>query len=140
LTIDIDGNLTGSADLDRIRGDFEKEYKRTYGFEAHGETIDVESLRVVIKANAADARDWFQAAARADATTPVSQPSRKAYFGPDFGWLDIPILSRDALRGEARPGPFVIEGYDATTVVPPDFGGRVDKWGNIILERSERGA
>ncbi|MCO5089821.1 hydantoinase/oxoprolinase family protein [Bosea sp. (in: a-proteobacteria)] len=140
LTIEVDGDLAGPADIERIRRSFKSEYQKTYGFEAPGEAIDIEAMRVVIKADATDARDWFQAAARADAASAVSQPSRQAYFGPDFGWMETPIVSRDALQREPRRGPFVIEGYDATTVVPPDFEGQVDAWGNIILNRKTGGA
>src|SRR5262249_60881889 len=31
----------------------------------------------------------------------------------------LPIFARTALAAEARPGPFIIEEYDATCVVPP---------------------
>ncbi len=137
LMIPIDGKISTTADLGRIKDEFKDEYKRTYGFEAPGEAIEIESIRVVIRAKAAEAKDWFKAAADADARDPVSQSHRKAYFGPQFGWLDTPILSRAALRDAPRNGPFVIEGYDATTVVPPDFQGSVDGWGNIILQRTD---
>jgi N-methylhydantoinase A len=135
LTIAVEGAISTMAELERIRGDFKDEYKRTYGFAAPGEAIEIESVRVVVRAKAAEAQDWFRAAADADARGSVSQSTRRAFFGPRFGWLDVPIISRAALRAAPRPGPFVIEGYDATTVVPPDFQGTVDAWGNIILKR-----
>jgi N-methylhydantoinase A len=31
-------------------------------------------------------------------------------------------------------GPAIVEQMDATTVVPPDFEGRVDSFGNLFLE------
>jgi N-methylhydantoinase A len=137
LTISVEGAIATKADLERIRSQFKDEYKRTYGFEAPGEAIEIESVRAVVRAKTAEAKDWFNAAAEADARGRVSQSARRAYFGPRFGWLETPIISRAALLGAPRPGPFVIEGYDATTVVPPDFEGSVDGWGNIILKRMD---
>jgi N-methylhydantoinase A len=134
LQIAVEGSLSDPSDVDVVRDRFKTEYRKTYGFEAPGDAIEVESLRVVACATASQTRDWFEAAAKADAAGAVSQESRKAYFGPEFGWRDTPILSRGALGKEHRRGPFVIEGYDATTVVPPDFSGQVDEWGNIVLQ------
>jgi N-methylhydantoinase A len=137
LIIAIEGEISNAADIEGIRTRFKSEYKRTYGFEAPGEAIEIEALRVVVRAESKGAKGWFKAAAEADASGGVSQSNRQAYFGPRFGWRDTPIISRAALRDEARAGPFVIEGYDATTVVPPDFLGSVDDWGNIILQRTK---
>jgi uncharacterized protein with gpF-like domain len=30
----------------------------------------------------------------------------------------------------------VVEEYDCTCVVPPDFDASVDRWGNLVLEAS----
>jgi N-methylhydantoinase A len=139
LTLPVKDAIATPADMAEIAAAFGAEYRRTYGFESPGESIEVNGLRVVIAAEAAQAKGWFKAAAEADAAGPVSQARRRTYFGPDFGWHETPIVTRAALRGEARQGPFIIEGYDATTVVPPDFAGAVDEWGNIILKRTARG-
>jgi N-methylhydantoinase A len=139
LTLPVKGPIATPADMAGIAEAFGEEYRRTYGFDSPGESIEVNGLRVVIAAEASQAKGWFKAAAEADAAGPVSQTNRSAYFGPDFGWHETPIVTRAALRGEPRPGPFIIEGYDATTVVPPDFAGTVDEWGNIILKRTAQG-
>ncbi len=140
LTIRAPETMRSEADKAMIAEQFMAEYKRTYGFDSPGESIEIEALRVLARGLSSEAKGWFKAAAEADAVGSVSQKSRRAYFGREFGWLDTPILSRAALGVTPRQGPFVIEGYDATAVVPPDFSGIVDEWGNIVLVRSASGA
>lgn len=139
LTIRVPGPVRSEEDKAKISEQFTGEYKRTYGFESPGESIEIEALRVVAKGIASEAKGWFKAAAEADAVGPVTQKSRRAYFGPEFRWLDTPIISRADLGSHPRRGPFIIEGYDATTVVPPDFAGTVDDWGNVVLKRFAAG-
>ena len=55
------------------------------------------------------------------------------YFGPQAGWIVTPILSRGDLA-TPRPGPAVIEEYDATCVVPPGTRAGLDASGNIVME------
>jgi N-methylhydantoinase A len=46
-----------------------------------------------------------------------------------------PIYSRSALlAGNRISGPAVVTEYSATTFIPPDWRGRVDPDGNLILE------
>ena len=61
--------------------------------------------------------------------------TRRAYFGPEFGWRDTPVLSRSAFSAEPREGPVIIEEYDCTTVVRPGWRISRDEWHNMIVER-----
>jgi N-methylhydantoinase A len=54
------------------------------------------------------------------------------YFGPEDGWLDTPVLRRPDLTAP-RPGPCIIEEYDATCLVPPRAEAVLDDIGNIVL-------
>lgn len=48
--------------------------------------------------------------------------------------LDTPFLDRSKLPvGTAFAGPVIVEQYDTTTVVPPEFTGVVDNAGNLII-------
>lgn len=59
--------------------------------------------------------------------------ARKVWFG---GWRDTAIWSRlDLPVGAVVEGPAILEQPDATTVVPPGQRGRVDRLGNLIVER-----
>jgi len=43
------------------------------------------------------------------------------------------VLRRSDLT-DARPGPLIIEEYDATCLVPPGARGELDGGGNIVVE------
>jgi N-methylhydantoinase A len=59
---------------------------------------------------------------------------RRAYFGPDLGLVDTPVLPRAAVRSGPVPGPLIVEEYDATTLVPPGWTIRRDAMNNLVLE------
>ena len=59
---------------------------------------------------------------------------RNVYFEKLREWISTPIYSRDFLVGE-YPGPAIIEQYDSTTIVYPEWSFRVDEVGNLILRR-----
>jgi N-methylhydantoinase A len=64
---------------------------------------------------------------------PEPQPPRRAYFGPDHGWIETPVLRRSDLT-PARTGPLIVEEYDATCLVPPGARCELDTGGNIVVE------
>ena len=59
--------------------------------------------------------------------------SRRVYFGPQAGWIVTPILTRGDLA-TPRPGPAIVEEYDATCVVPQGARAWLDAYGNIVME------
>jgi len=69
-----------------------------------------------------------------DAPLTVAEGEREVYFGPEYGLLRTPVLSRNRLDAQARAGPMVIEEYEGTVVVPPDATARRDGDGNILIE------
>ena len=65
--------------------------------------------------------------------TSASAASRQAYFGPEAGWIDTPVLRRGDLA-TARSGPCIIEEYDATCLVPPGGTASLDRYANIVID------
>jgi N-methylhydantoinase A len=60
--------------------------------------------------------------------------SRPVWF--DGAWHDTAIYDRLALpAGYALAGPAVLEQPDATTIIDPGLTARVDRFGNVIVER-----
>lgn len=60
---------------------------------------------------------------------------RQAYFGPEAGWLQTPVMPRSALGAEPQKGPLIVEEYDTTTIVRPGWQASLDQWNNIVIER-----
>ena len=67
-------------------------------------------------------------------TGPAST-SRQAYFGPQDGWQETPVMARRMLTGRRSEGPLIIEEYDATTVIPPGWRASLDAGGNIMIDQ-----
>lgn len=69
----------------------------------------------------------------AGATGLTPSVARRAYFGAGSE-SETAVLGRRDLGPAARPGPFIIEEYDATTIVPPGATAQPDTMGNIVIE------
>jgi N-methylhydantoinase A len=117
---------------------FGEEHLRTYGHRADDEPVDLVNLRVVGWADPPGPRDIDPAAligGHGDAT-PDRWRQRKAYFGAAHGIIDTLVVARGDLLEGAAAGPLIVEEYDATTVVPPDWEALLDGRGNIIMTRT----
>ena len=60
---------------------------------------------------------------------------RKIYFGPQFGWLDTPVVERLDLNKNPTEGPVLVEEYDSTIVVPPHWKVSIDALKDVVLQR-----
>jgi N-methylhydantoinase A len=82
------------------------------------------------------------------ATVPVEKPKpeelpaedkaepghREANF--DGEWQEVPVLDREGMgEGSEVAGPAIIEFKESTCVVRPDWRGRVDGVGTLVLEK-----
>jgi N-methylhydantoinase A len=112
-----------------IAAAFDAEHERTYGHSSPGAPTDLVSLQALGRALTGVEGEVL----RGVASAPSPAASRPAYFGPEFGLRDTPVLSRGALRQVSRPGPLIVDEFDATTVVPPDATCRLDAHGNIEI-------
>ena len=111
---------------------FEAEHLARYGHAFSGEfPVEVVNLRLVGTRRPAGIVEPapFDAASRAG-----SDARRAVYFGPATGMVETPVIGRGRLGREPQPGPFIIEEYEGTCVVPPDCTARLDRLGNVIIE------
>ena len=122
--------------LNEIKELFEDEHERTYGYRSVNEQIEVVNIRVI-------GRQINPEGKQTDLTTIGSslydciqkKSDRKAYFGQDLGLIDVPVISRYDVDLQYHSGPAIIEEYDTTVVVPPDWNLKRDSNWNLILER-----
>jgi N-methylhydantoinase A len=67
---------------------------------------------------------------------PVAIGVRRLRFGD---WVDTPLYDRGELRaGDVIDGPAVIQEFGSTVPVHPGFRAEVDRWGNLLLTRTNR--
>jgi N-methylhydantoinase A len=130
LTVPLPDGPIGSATLAGLAEIFHTEHARTYGHRAT-DPIQFVNLRLTARGPRPPAAP---ARAESNGHAPAPPlPARLAYFGA-AGQQLTPVVRRADLSAAPRSGPFIVEEYDATTVVPPGWTGRIDVHGNIIIE------
>ena len=115
--------------LARLPALFAAEHERTYGFRApDAEPVELIGLNVVARGIPGRPR-LPERIPPAAAAVPAS---RRAWF-EHAGWVDTPVLDRARLDAEPRPGPLIVQEYDATCLVPPGAAAALDRFGNIVV-------
>ena len=133
LTVLMPPGEVSTANVARLGEAFAEEHEKSFGYRTDA-PYQLVNLRVIARGLSQESR----VPERMDLTAPSnnSGPSqRPVYFGPNLGWIDTEVVDRSALDSNAVRGPLIIEEYDSTTVVPPEWEASVDQWQNIILDR-----
>ena len=113
---------------------FHAAYERTCGFSFAGRKAVRLSRLSVTATGVLPKPPLPRVAKQAGRVTPVGR--RPVFFFAPDGFVDCPIYRRLALgSGASLNGPAVVEQYDATTLVPPDWRAVVDDHGSLILSR-----
>jgi N-methylhydantoinase A len=130
LTVPVPDGRLGPAEVAAIEEAFGQEHERTYGHRAgQDEPVELTEIRISARGIAertVTPQGQFDSRAK-------SAGMRPAYFGPDVGWLDTPVLTRADLA-TPREGPCIVEEYDATCVIPPGARASLDPIGSILIE------
>jgi N-methylhydantoinase A len=130
--------ITGAAELDEqalreVAEAFGAEHLRTYGHRTTDASVEIVNVRAAARV-VAEHEQAYDPRALTHANGTVAERVRLAYFGDRFGTREARVLPRAGLGEDTVPGPIVVEEYDCTCVVPPDFDASVDGWGNLVLE------
>lgn len=113
-----------------IREQFDKEHKKLYGYSSK-DPIEIVSVKVLAIAKIPKI-EIAESRRNKDKIEIISK--RKVYFNGES--YEIPIYSRNAIDvGFEGKGPAIIEEYDSTIVINPNWKWFVDKYLNIILSR-----
>jgi len=133
LAIPIQGLLVTRGDLADISERFSVAHDATFGYRSDEERLQFVSLKVVGR-GVPDAPRLPDRVQIGDGFT-AATGTRRAYFGPDHGWLETPVTGRTGLGGKTHIGPLIVEEYDTTTVVRPGWSASLDEWNDIVLEK-----
>lgn len=134
LQVPLASDAITTASLADLSEAFEAEHQRTYGHRfADGDGVEVVAIEVTGTFVGGESLPSI-VKVRKRIGPVTTEPRRAAYFGPERGLHQVDILDRTALAPGARRGPFVIEEYDGTTVVPPDASAHLDPAGNIVID------
>lgn len=124
--------LTVEADnVEDLRSRFHAAHEKRYGYRMDDEPVELVNLRLVATVPVEKPEP-----AESPATGQAESGRRRANF--DGEWLDISVLDRERMGETAVvEGPAVVEFAESTCVVPPGWGGEVDRAGTLVLSRSE---
>ncbi|MEC7489410.1 MAG: hydantoinase/oxoprolinase family protein [Pseudomonadota bacterium] len=119
-----------------VQAAFEECYRRDYGRVLDGIPCRVMNLRVSV-IGYRPSFDLSVLAPSSEATLDdAERTSRQVYA--QGAWHDARVYDRLLLPvGAVIAGPAILEQADATTFIDPGLAGRVDDYGNVIVERKK---
>jgi len=126
-------NRPARTELTKVVGDaFYKAHLRRFGYADRNEPVEVVNLRLKMDVAMEKPQVKRQNAGRSDSSAArIAEAEVVFQQGP----LMSPLYQRDDLVcGNRISGPSLVIQMDATTVVPPGWGGAVDPFGNLLLE------
>ena len=118
LTVSVPDGAIDRGAVAAIEEAFGREHERTYGHRA-GPDEPVELVTILVTGHGLASKTRVPERIRSSRAEPKAHAPRQAYFGPETGWLPTPVIGRSALSATPRPGPLIVEEYDATCLVPP---------------------
>jgi N-methylhydantoinase A len=130
--VELPADRLGSLDAAYLAGLFADAHHRTF---MHGATLDRPVEIVTLRVGATLP---IGAAPRLDRETLASRAPEKTRIFHGEAWVDGSRYVAEALSaGQKIEGPAVIEGYTATTWVPPGWTAALDAADNLILRRAQ---
>ena len=122
-----------TLDAKAVRAAFERRYSEVYGRLLDGIPIRVLNIHVALIGRRPKL-DLTALAPAGGSIATAKQGVRPVYV--NGGWHDAVIYARHELPVDALiRGPAILEQQDTTIFVEPDLQARVDRLGNIIIER-----
>jgi N-methylhydantoinase A len=107
---------------------FAAEHERRYGYRDPGE-VELVNVGLALTQRVSEPVPRAAAAGR------LERSARRARFAGE--WVEAEVLRGEPPSGTEAAGPCILELPEATLVVPPGWGARVDAHGAVVLE-SER--
>mgnify|MGYP001297754969 CR=1 FL=1 len=110
---------------------FHEEHESTYGHKAVDEGVEIVNLRLV---SMGTSNRLTPNLAGDTLNSGQNIQNREVYFGSHQGLIATPVIRRSDLGFDFEQGPFIVEEYDATVVVPPGCNAKTDETNNIFIE------
>jgi N-methylhydantoinase A len=136
LTIHFDLKRLKQKGFDYLRSLFDKEHERAYGFAAKDEEIKIVNLKVI---GLGKIKKHVPPEVPKGSKQPVKaavKEMREVYLDDTGTPSRCAVYDREQLRSaNITVGPAIIEEVDSTTVILPDYRGRVDRYGSLIISK-----
>ena len=134
VMVDLPSGPEGASAFESICNDFHDVHDRIFGFQYRGrQDVEIVNLRVRAVGRVPRPDVGVIEAATGEATP----RERRPVYWRETGWIDCAIHARDALGAGTRiHGPAVVEEYGSTLVVRGGWRVDVDRYGNLVMEKS----
>jgi N-methylhydantoinase A len=117
---------------DLLARDFTAAYRALYGYDDDSD-IELVRLRLVAR-GLRDKRLDFAGVRFEELPSAMHQESRAVAAQRGHAPVTMPVVARAVLGETPRPGPFIVEEFDATIVVPAGARARRDAAGTVHIE------
>jgi N-methylhydantoinase A len=125
-----------AGSLAAAREKFDQRHAQIHGHTAKERPVEVVSYRLRVRVAVPKYEPRPQAAPAAPRAVADAVKGRRD-ISIDGRTVAAAVYERDRLDiGATVAGPAVVEQFDATTVIPPGWRGRVDGFRNLVLERT----
>ncbi|MBI1801710.1 MAG: hydantoinase/oxoprolinase family protein, partial [Chloroflexi bacterium] len=137
LNVPLPARSLRADDVDAITEMFKQRYLERYGHLPQQVPLEFLSWRVTVSGPSPlvppAERNLVQPAQL------IMPKTRRAYFGPETGYMAVPVLDRYALASGTRiQGPAIIEERESTAILYPGMTARVDERGNLVINTADR--
>ncbi len=133
LTIPVLAPLT-KEEFDSVIERFHSKHKAVYGYAVREENVELVNARLVAVGIVMKPKLMKQKLCEREPPAEALLTTRNVFFEKYKDYVKCPVYVREKLKpGNMICGPAVIEQYDATTVVYPNWKARVDGFGNFLM-------
>lgn len=132
VRLDLAPDGSGPVTRESLMAAFERAYGGAYGRTLPNTPVRVLNLRSAVTGRRPKIDLLSLAPAEAASLETAGRGTRRVWFGT---WQDVTVFDRLALPVGCRiEGPAVLEQPDTTILIEPGHAGRVDRFGNLIIE------
>ena len=126
-----------AGSLVSARARFDERHARIHGHAAGDRPVEVVSYRLRLRVAVPKYRPLEEAVPNPPRSLRVAgKGKRRLYLKGDTA-IEAAVYERDLLDVDGViAGPAIVEQFDATTVIPPGWAGRVDAYRNLMLDKS----
>ena len=131
LTLPLRNHHIEEADITALEEAFHAEYESTFGFRLSKTPVEIVNLRVSTQVPIPKPR--LSSQVQQGNAAKNGTPKRNAYFGEQYGLLEVPVRHVNEITVQGTAGPVLIDTYDSTIVVPPESHVRQSQ-GNLVID------
>jgi N-methylhydantoinase A len=140
LRTPLEGLFTDSLTADSLtaaREKFDERHAQIHGHAAKERPVEVVSYRVRVRVTVPKYQPHPAPSPSAPRTSDIAVKGKRRIHFDGKHSVEARLYERDRLDiGAVVTGPAIIEQFDATTVIPAGWSGRVDGYRNLILQRA----